>query len=86
MAYVRVQVLLEPGQHKALQEAAQRENVSVSELIRRAVDGVVHWEDNRRAWLADARALSSQIMERRKQLVDVDAILDASREDLERRG
>lgn len=36
-------------------------------------------------WLAETRALSGQIEQRRGQPVDVDAILAASREDLEAR-
>ena len=36
-------------------------------------------------WLADTRALSSQIEKRRGQQVDVDAILAADRDDLEQR-
>lgn len=36
-------------------------------------------------WLAQARALSRQIEARRKQAVDVDAILSADRDDLEGR-
>ncbi|MEW6716097.1 MAG: type II toxin-antitoxin system Phd/YefM family antitoxin [Chloroflexota bacterium] len=36
-------------------------------------------------WLAEARALSSRIEERRGKPVDVDAILDASHHDLETR-
>ena len=36
-------------------------------------------------WLADTRALSSQIEKRRGQQVDVDAILAAERDDLEQR-
>ena len=34
-------------------------------------------------WLAETRALSGRIEKRRGKLVDVDAILDASRKDLE---
>lgn len=37
------------------------------------------------AWLTQARALASQIENRRGQPVDVDAILSADREDLENR-
>jgi prevent-host-death family protein len=36
-------------------------------------------------WLADTRALSSKIEKRRGKPVDVDAILEASRQDLELR-
>jgi prevent-host-death family protein len=36
-------------------------------------------------WLAETRALSGKIEKRRGKPVDVDAILDASREDLETR-
>jgi len=36
-------------------------------------------------WLAETRALSGQIEQRRGQAVDVDAILEASRTDLEAR-
>ena len=36
-------------------------------------------------WLADTRALSSQIEKRRGQPLDVDAILTADRDDLEQR-
>jgi predicted DNA-binding protein len=34
MAYERVQILLEPGQHRALKLAAKRAKKSVSELVR----------------------------------------------------
>jgi prevent-host-death family protein len=36
-------------------------------------------------WLAETRALSDSIKKRRGKPLDVDAILDASRDDLERR-
>jgi metal-responsive CopG/Arc/MetJ family transcriptional regulator len=38
MNQVRVQILLEPRQHKALKKAARRANKSMSELIRQITD------------------------------------------------
>jgi prevent-host-death family protein len=47
-----------------------------------AEDGKTDWE----AWLADSQALSAQILERRQgEFPDVDAILAATRADLEAR-
>ena len=38
MNQVRVQILLEPRQHKALKKAAQRANKSLSQLVREVAD------------------------------------------------
>lgn len=38
MSFVRVQILLEPRQHRALKRAAQRANKSMSALVREMAD------------------------------------------------
>ena len=61
----RAQILLEPEQHAALAEAAEREKRSISEIVREIVGEWLNQQDDRRLWeqRRDALEYLTQIRE-----------------------
>jgi hypothetical protein len=66
MAYERVQILLEPRQHRALKQAAKRAQKSVSELVREITEQYfTKSEDTEMLKTLEAlEVLSTQILEK----------------------
>ncbi len=79
----RAQILLKPGQHKALADIARREKQSISEIARRMIQiGLEVSENEESIWAERQRALDDirGIRERQTQVYSGDLINEARQE------
>jgi hypothetical protein len=83
----RVQMLIEPPQHRALKEIAQRQGKSVAEVTRQVIDlGLKHLKsmgefDRRAEALRRADLLKAKVIQQNVELPDSVAVLDGLRQE-----
>lgn len=81
----RAQILLDPEQHRKLEEIARREGRSISAVTRRVIDaGLLSLESEREIWRARSEILSDLRILREKQSIEYSgSLVDEARDERE---